>query len=118
MPILEGQIALVTGSSRGIGRAIALHLAREGAKVILHYRHDREAVESVARELGGPTRIVQADLGSTSQIEEMVKSLGNIRLDILVNNAALWGQTPLGSTSLSELDAMIDVNVKGVFWMT
>src|ERR1700758_497670 len=118
MPILEGQIALVTGSSRRIGRAIALHLAREGAKVILHYRRDREAVELVARELGKPNRIVQADLGSTSQIEEMVKSLGNIRLDILGNNAALWGQTPLGSTSLSELDAMIDVDVKGVFWMT
>jgi 3-oxoacyl-[acyl-carrier protein] reductase len=118
MPILEGQTALVTGSSRGIGRAIAVQLAREGAEVILHYRHDREAVESVARELGGPTRVVQADLASATQIGEMVKSLGDVRLDILVNNAALWGQTPLGLTSLKDMDAMIDVNIKGVFWLT
>ena len=118
MPILEGQIALVTGSSRGIGRAIALHLAREGAEVILHYRQNRPDVESVARELGKPTRILQADLASTTQIDEMLNSLGDIRLDILVNNAARWGQTPLGSTSLKDVDAMIDVNVRGVFWIT
>lgn len=118
MPILEGQIALVTGGSRGIGRAVALHLTRAGAQVLLHYHRNREAAESVAREIGGSVQILQADLGSPKEIDAMVRSLGDIRLDILINNAGLWGQTPLGSTPIETLEAMLDVNVKGIFWLT
>lgn len=118
MSILEGQTALVTGASRGIGRAIALHLAKEGAEVIVHYHQNRAAAESVASELGGLARLVQGDLRSPREIDALVKTLGDVRLDILVNNAALWGGTPLGSTSLETLEAMLDANVKGVFWLT
>src|SRR5215510_14428837 len=96
MSILEGQIALVTGASRGIGRAVALHLAEAGAKVILHYHRNREAAESVAQEVGGSVQLLQADLGSPQEIDAMVLSLDETRLDILINNAGVWGQTPMG----------------------
>jgi 3-oxoacyl-[acyl-carrier protein] reductase len=118
MSILQGQTALVTGGSRGIGRAIARHLSGAGAHVLLHYNHDRAAAESVSQEIGGAVRLLQADLRSPQEIDAMVRSLGDAQLDILVNNAALWGSTPLGSTSLDTLDAMLHVNVKGVFWLT
>ena len=116
--MLEGQTALVTGASRGIGRAIALRLAKAGAEVILHYHRNRGAVESVARELGGPVRVLQADLRSPKDIDGVVKTLADVRLDILVNNAGIWGGTPLGSTPLEVLEGMLDANVKGVFWLT
>jgi 3-oxoacyl-[acyl-carrier protein] reductase len=118
MSILQGQTALVTGASRGIGRAIALHLAKAGAEVIVHYHKNRAAAESVAGELGGTVRLAQGDLRSPREIDALVKTLADFRLDILVNNAALWGGTPLGSTSLETLEAMLDANVKGVFWLT
>ncbi|HWX93052.1 MAG TPA: SDR family oxidoreductase [Terriglobales bacterium] len=118
MPNLQGQTALVTGASRGIGRAIALHLAKAGAEVIVHYHKNRAAAESVAGELGGTARLAQADLRSPREIDALVKTLADVRLDVLVNNAALWGGTPLGSTSLETLEAMLDANVKGVFWLT
>jgi NAD(P)-dependent dehydrogenase (short-subunit alcohol dehydrogenase family) len=118
MSILEGQIALVTGGSRGIGRAVALQLAGAGAQVILHYHRNREAAESVAGQIGGSVRLLRADMRSPSEIDAMIRELGNTRLDILINNAGLWEQTPLGSTSLETLEAMIDVNVKGMFWLT
>ncbi len=118
MSILKDQIALVTGGARGIGRAVALQLAGAGAQVILHYHRNREAAEAVAHEIGGRVRLLQADLSSPKEIEEMIRSLGDIRLDMLINNAGLWGQTPLGSTPLETLDTMVDVNVKGMFWLT
>ena len=118
MSFLQGQTALVTGASRGIGRAIALHLAGAGAGVIVHYHKNRAAAESVAGELGQPVRLVQGDLRSPREIDGLVQNLADIHLDILVNNAALWGGTPLGSTSLDTLEAMLDANVKGVFWLT
>jgi 3-oxoacyl-[acyl-carrier protein] reductase len=114
---LNGQTALVTGASRGIGRAIAILLAQAGAKIVIHYNQNREAAESVAKEIGGAT-ILQANLQSMQQIDRLVSALGETRLDILVNNAGVWGPTPLGSTSLEWLDRMLDVNVKAVFWLT
>ncbi len=118
MAILEGQIALVTGGSRGIGRAVALQLAGAGAQVIVHYHRNREAAESVASEIGGSVRLLQANMRSPREMDAMIRELGNTQLDILINNAGLWGQTPLGSTPLETLEAMIDVNVKGMFWFT
>jgi len=116
--MLKDQIALVTGGSRGIGRAVALLLAGAGAQVILHFHRNRKAAEAVAREIGGSVQLLQGDMRSSTEIDGMIRSLGDIRLDMLINNAGLWGQTPLGSTPLETLDAMIDVNVKGMFWLT
>ncbi len=118
MSMLQGQTALVTGASRGIGRAIARRLAGAGAKLVLHYNRNREAAESVSREIGGAIQLLQADLRSPKEIDALVGSLGETQLDILVNNAAIWGSTPVGSTALDTLEAMLDVNVKGVFWLT
>jgi len=116
--VLEGQTALVTGASRGIGRSVSLHLARAGAHVILHYNTNKSAAETVAREVGGPAQLVQADLRSPQEIDRMVRSLGETKIDILVNNAGLWGPTPLGATTLESLESILDVNVKAVFWLT
>jgi 3-oxoacyl-[acyl-carrier protein] reductase len=118
MQVLKGQTALVTGASRGIGRAVALQIAQAGAKVLLHYHTNLEAAQSVAKETGGSPRLLQADLRSPKEIDALVSSLGETQLDILINNAGLWGPTPLGSTSLETLETMLDVNVKGVFWLT
>jgi 3-oxoacyl-[acyl-carrier protein] reductase len=116
--ILRGQTALITGGSRGIGRAIAQSLARAGATIIIHYNQDRAAAETTAEELGGSARLVQADLGSTESIDAMVSSVHGVPLDILVNNAGIWGNTPLGRTPLSDLERMLDVNLTGMFWLT
>jgi len=118
MPSLDGQTALVTGGSRGIGRAVALTLAREGAEVLLHYHRNVAAAEDVARAIGKRVRLLQADLGSPPAIDAMMGSLGATKIDILVNNAGIWGGTPLGDTSLETLEAMLDVNIKGMFWLT
>jgi 3-oxoacyl-[acyl-carrier protein] reductase len=115
---LKGQTALVTGASRGIGRAVALQLARCGAELLLHYHKNQAAAHSVLKEIGGSAHLLQADLQSPKEIDSLVRSLGDTKLDILINNAGLWGPTPLGSTSLEILETMLDVNVKGVFWLT
>lgn len=118
MPSLDRQTALVTGGSRGIGKAIALTLAREGAEILLHYHRNVQAAEAVARKIGKGVRLLQADLGSPAAIDAMIASLGATKIDILVNNAGIWGSTPLGDTSLETLEAMLNVNIKGMFWLT
>jgi 3-oxoacyl-[acyl-carrier protein] reductase len=117
MGILDGQTALVTGASRGIDRAIALAFGRAGAAVIVHYHKDRTAAERVAKEVGA-LRVVQADLGSVDAIDRVVSELKDTRLNILINNAGVWGSTAMGTTSLADLEAMLNVNVKAVFWLT
>jgi 3-oxoacyl-[acyl-carrier protein] reductase len=118
MSSLKGQTALITGASRGIGRAIALLLAREGAEDLLQYHANRAAAESVAKQIHGSSRLLQADLRVPEEIDGMVRSLASTPLDILVNNAAIWGATPLGATTLETLDSMLDINVRGTFWLT
>jgi 3-oxoacyl-[acyl-carrier protein] reductase len=113
---LKNQVALVTGGSRGIGRAICQALGAEGARVIVHYHRNRAAAEEVRAMLQSQTTIVQADLGSTESISRMVESLEN--LDILVNNAGVWKATPLGSTSEAVLNEILHTNLRGVFWLT
>jgi 3-oxoacyl-[acyl-carrier protein] reductase len=118
MGILQGQTALVTGGSRGLGRAIALKLAAEGAEVLVHYHKNREAAEAVAREIAGPSRLLQADLSSPQAIETMFAGLAETKLDILVNNAGVWLSTPLGSASLQDIDALLNTNLRGLFLVT
>lgn len=103
---LEGKVALVTGSSRGIGAAIAERLATEGASVVVNYvkaQKEAEAVAERVRRAEVRAIVVKADVGDTSQatrlVQDAVNQLG--RLDIVVNNAALVDESPL-----SELDHM------------
>src|SRR5947207_16001436 len=100
---LVGKTALVTGASRGIGKAIARRLATDGASVIIHCHQNREPADALAAELGCGT-VIQADLGSVKKIDAMFASLGAQRLDILVNNAGIWRSTPLGKTSVEDVD--------------
>lgn len=109
---------MVTGASRGIGRAVALRLARAGADVVLHFNTNKAAAESVVKEIERPCQLLQADMRSPKEIDRMAGSLRGVQLDILINNAGLWGPTALGSTSLETLESMLDVNVKAVFWLT
>jgi len=117
---LEGRIAIVTGSSRGIGRATALAFAREGAKVVVNYRRERSKAEEVVEEiekLGGAALAFQADVGDRDAVERMVgetlRALGGV--DILVNNAGVYlGAGTLLEFNEDEYDPMWRVNVKGV----
>lgn len=108
---LEGRSALVTGASRGIGRAIALELGRAGASVTVGYRSGREEAETVASELGG--RAVQADVSDPDEARRLVEAAGE--LDILVNNAGLTRDGLLARMSDDDWRAVIDTNLGGVF---
>lgn len=116
--MLEGQTALITGASGGIGAAIARAFARAGAAPILHCHRNRKAVEQLAREFSRPSRIIQADLRSLNDIERMARELADSSLDILVNNAGVWRATRLGSTSRETVDEIVDTNLRAGFWLT
>jgi len=118
MGTFKGKAALVTGGSRGIGRAICLRLAEQGASVVLHYNRNRAAAEEVLASTGGEVRLVQADLGSVEEVKTMFRELGGLKLDFLINNAGIWKSTPLGSSSAEVIDEIIDTNLKGPFWVT
>jgi 3-oxoacyl-[acyl-carrier protein] reductase len=118
MGTLEGKTALVTGGSRGIGRAVCLRLAKEGADVVLHYHRNRFAAREAAASIGREVKLVRANLGSTEEIETMFRDLGNLKLDFLINNAGIWKSTPLGSSPAELIDEILAINVKGPFWVT
>jgi 3-oxoacyl-[acyl-carrier protein] reductase len=115
---LRNQVALVTGGSRGIGRAICQALDAEGARLIVHYHRNLAAAEEVRAMLRSPATLVQADLGSADSISRMAESLDNDSVDVFVNNAGVWRATPLGSTSEVLLNEVLDTNLRGVFWLT
>ncbi len=108
---LEGKLALVTGGSRGIGRAISLELARAGAQVVVGYRSGRDEAESVAGEVGG--RAVQADVADPGAAGRLVEEAGD--LDILVNNAGITRDGLIARMSDEDWRAVIDTNLGGVF---
>ncbi|MGP3560918.1 3-oxoacyl-[acyl-carrier-protein] reductase [Geobacillus sp. BK01] len=121
--MLEGKVALVTGASRGIGRAIALELARQGANVAVNYAGNEakanEVVETI-RSLGREAFAVQADVACAEDVERMVKTVLDQfgRLDILVNNAGITRDNLLMRMKEEEWDAVINTNLKGVFLCT
>jgi 3-oxoacyl-[acyl-carrier protein] reductase len=118
MQTLEGTTALVTGGSRGIGRAICLRLAKDGANVVLHYHQNRVAAEETAAAIGREVRLVQANMGSVDEIEAMFRELKGVALDFLINNAGVWKGTPMGTTPAEAVDDLIATNLKGPFWVT
>ena len=123
---LEGRVALITGSSRGIGRATALAFGREGARVVVTYRNDRERAEAVAAEIrdaGGEALVVRYDLASDDAIRAAVsETLARWdRIDILVNNAVAWGSRkpqdalPFEQLPPDEWRPLLRANVEGAF---
>jgi 3-oxoacyl-[acyl-carrier protein] reductase len=109
---LEGKTALVTGASRGIGRAIATELGAAGADVVVGYRSGREEAESLASELGG--RAIQADVSSAEDAARLVEEAGE--LDVLVNNAGLTRDGLLARMSDEDWRVVIDTNLASVFY--
>jgi len=120
---LEGKVAVVTGASRGIGRAIALKLADEGAKVVVNYSGSQAKAEEVVamiQENGGEAIAVQASVSQTEEVTALmdtaVKTFGS--LDILVNNAGITRDNLLMRMKEDEWDDVLDTNLKGVFLCT
>ena len=109
---LEGKNALVTGASRGIGRAIALELARAGASVVVGYRSGEDEAQAVAKECGG--RAVQADVSDAASALALVEQAGD--LDILVNNAGLTRDGLLARMSDDDWRVVIETNLSSVFY--
>jgi len=109
---LEGKVALVTGGSRGIGRAIALELGRAGAEVVVGYRTGRDEAEAVASEIGG--RAVEADVADAGSAKALVEAAGE--LDVLVNNAGLTRDGVLARMSDDDWRTVIDTNLSSVFF--
>lgn len=120
---LEGKVAVVTGASRGIGRAIALKLAEEGAKVVVNYSGSQAKAEEVVamiQENGGEAIAVQASVSQTEEVTALmdaaVKTYGS--LDILVNNAGITRDNLIMRMKEDEWDDVLNTNLKGVFLCT
>jgi 3-oxoacyl-[acyl-carrier protein] reductase len=120
---LDGRVALVTGASRGIGRAIALALAQHGAKVAVNYLSragDADAVTAAIRANGGAAIVVKADVSARAQVEAMIAGvtaqLGPV--DILINNAGIAVRRDLDDLTEADFDRAIAVNLKSAFLCT
>ena len=118
--MLTGKTALVTGAGRGIGREIALTLAREGADVAINYNGSADAAKEVAAKieaLGRKAVLIQCNVADFQAAEEMIKKAAEElgRLDILVNNAGITKDNLLLRMSEAEYDAVLDINLKGCF---
>jgi 3-oxoacyl-[acyl-carrier protein] reductase len=108
---LEGRKALVTGGSRGIGRAIAAELANAGAEVVIGYRSGADEAKDAASEIGG--KAVQADVSNADDAKRLVEEAGDV--DILVNNAGVTRDGLLARMSDEDWDVVIDTNLRGTF---
>ena len=118
--MLEGKIAVVTGASRGIGKAIALELAARGAEVIINYNGSAQSAGEVKKEIeekGGKAETVQCNVADFSQcsefISDVIKNYG--RIDILVNNAGITRDGLLMKMSEKDFDDVVAINLKGTF---
>lgn len=123
MKRLEGKTALVTGGSRGIGRAAVASLAREGAQVIIHYGKARKEADSIAAEIlanGGRAQAVSSDMASPegpSELARKVRATVGDRLDILVANAGISIPASIEETKLRDFDQLFAVNVRAPFFL-
>ena len=120
---LSGKVALVTGSDQGIGQAIAIRLAEEGADVVVHYRVNREsALQTVdaIQKLGRRVVLIQGNLSNTSDdqriVADGVTQLGKI--DILVNNAAVEKRADFWDVTEQDFDFVLNINLRGTFFIT
>jgi 3-oxoacyl-[acyl-carrier protein] reductase len=123
MATLQNKTALVTGASRGIGRATAAALAAAGAYVLVHYGRSKAEAESLVAEIktkGGRADAVSADLGTpdgASLLARQVRSLAGDRLDVLVLNAGISKSAPLADYAVEDFDNLFATNVRGPFFL-
>ena len=114
---LEGQRALVTGATSGIGRAVALQLARDGAEVLVHGRDAARGAETVQEitDAGGKASFVAADLGDAADVQRLARDVGDV--DILINNAGIALFSPTAEFDVSAFDKMFASNVRAPFFL-
>jgi NAD(P)-dependent dehydrogenase (short-subunit alcohol dehydrogenase family) len=126
---LKGKIAVVTGASRGIGRAIAIRLGRDGASVAVHYGRNQQSAQSTVREIeaaGGAAFAVGAELSSVASVDQLFRALdaeltkrtGSNRFDILVNNAGVAPDSPVAMATEEIYDEVFAVNTKVPFFVS
>ncbi|MEH1844696.1 MAG: 3-oxoacyl-[acyl-carrier-protein] reductase [Nostoc sp.] len=123
MTLLQDKVAIVTGASRGIGRAIAIELASQGAIAVVNYASSSAAAEAVVTEItdvGGEAITIQADVSKSDQVDALVNAVTEkfSRVDILVNNAGITRDTLLLRLKPEDWQAVIDLNLTGVFLCT
>ncbi|WP_392530515.1 3-oxoacyl-[acyl-carrier-protein] reductase [Nostoc sp. C117] len=123
MTLLKDRVAIVTGASRGIGRAIAIELATQGAIAVVNYASSSAAAEAVVGEItaaGGQAIALQADVSKIDQVEALINAVMEKfkRIDILVNNAGITRDTLLLRLKPEDWQAVIDLNLTGVFYCT
>src|SRR4051794_27179826 len=119
MDDLNQKLALITGSSRGIGRAIAIDFAHAGASIVINYRARRnEALDLVAsiRSMGRDCTAIQADVSHAGEIDRLVREAGPI--DVLVNNAGIAKPQRLEQITEADWDEVVDTNLKSCFLLT
>jgi NAD(P)-dependent dehydrogenase (short-subunit alcohol dehydrogenase family) len=115
---LENKTALVTGSTSGIGRAIAIELARDGAAVIVSGRDERRGAETVTaiEAEGGSARFAHADMSDLRSVAALAGEAADV--DVLINNAGTWTFRPTPEQDVASYDVMFDTNVRGPFFLT
>jgi pteridine reductase len=118
---LDGRVALVTGGAHRLGRAIALALGQAGAKVVVHYNRSADQALMVQQELealGAQAAAVGGDLARVVEVERVVDTAVARwgRLDLLVNNAGIWGSTPIGTVTEQRWSELIDTNLRSAFF--
>ena len=123
MADLKGKVALVTGSSKGIGAAIAQRLAADGASVVINYSSSAAPAEALVKRIqsaGGKAIAIQADLSNPADIDKLIsattEALG--RLDILVNNAGVYNFLPIEAITVEHIDKHFNLNVKALLLAT
>src|SRR5437899_4977164 len=120
----EGRTARTTGAVGGIGRATAIRLARDGARIAINFKGNAEAAAEAKRRVeegGGEATLIQGDVSVDGQAEDVVKAtlaFGGGRLDILVNNAGITRDNLLVRMSSEDWDAVVDLNLRGAFLVT
>jgi 3-oxoacyl-[acyl-carrier protein] reductase len=123
MTTLQNKTALVTGASRGIGRATAAALAEAGAHVLVHYGRSKQEAESLVAEIqtkGGRANAISADLGtpdSAALLAKQVRSIVGDRLDVLVLNAGISKAVRIADYTVEDFDSLFDTNVRGPFFL-
>ena len=120
---LQGKVAIVTGGNSGIGKAVVLALAAEGASVVIDYVADEEATEALEkqlRDLGDAVTAVKADVSKVADLETLVGTAVSTfgRLDIMVNNAGIETRTSVLDTTEAQYDKVLDINLKSAFFGT